>query len=211
MSKPSAGRWWRRRPSRGLRGPSAGYTAVEVLMSMSVLAVGVVGIFSMEKVTVSSNVHAKNLAIATHVAQGWLGTLEAEAMRWDTTPGILALRTNWLGAGPSPPDWFRPEFKDAAGYGAQFDELGNPVAQNGHFCTDLRISPLNGPLAEAEGLGMRRVEVRVYWLRQTTVPLASVTAPQFPCGMLPLLVSRENESHLFHFVYLSGAVRQVVP
>jgi hypothetical protein len=217
MSKPlhrapgarAAHRWWRRRPARSARGQSAGYTAVEVLMSMSVLAVGVIGIFSMEKVTVSSNVHAKNLAIATHIAQGWLGTLEAEAMRWDTTPDVLANRTTWLGFGLGQTDWFRPGFTEAQAYGPDFDELGNPVAQNGRFCVDLRLSPFNGASAISEGTGMSRVEVRVYWLRETEVPLNSVTAPQFPCQMLPVKVSLQNESRLFHFVYLSGAVRQV--
>jgi hypothetical protein len=205
----AASRWWQRRQARAARGRSAGYTAVEVLMSMSVLAVGVIGIFSMEKVAVSSNVHAKNLAIATHIAQGWLGTLEAEAMRWDTTPDVLANRTTWLGAGLGQPDWFRPDFSAGQAYGPQFDELGNPVGQNGRFCVDLRLSPLNGATAISEGTGMSRVEVRVYWLRETAVPLNSVTAPRFPCQMLPVKVSLENESRLFHFVYLSGAVRQV--
>lgn len=211
MSKPTPGRCWQRRPARAVRRQSAGYTAIEVLMSMSVLAVGVIGIFSMEKVTVSSNVHAKNLSIATHIAQGWLGTLEAEAMRWDTSPDALSLRTTWLGAGPGEPQWFRPTFSGAAGYGPEFDELGNPVQTDGRFCVDLRLSPLNGAAAEAEGTGMRRVEVRVYWLRATEVAMTSVSAPQFPCRMLPVKVSLENESRLFHFVYLSGAVRQVVP
>ena len=207
----AASRWWQRRPARAARRQSAGYTAVEVLMSMSVLAVGVIGIFSMEKVTVSSNVHAKNLAIATHIAQGWLGTLEAEAMRWDTTPNVLATRTSWLGTGLglTQPAWFRPNFIAGQVYGPEFDELGNPVARNGRFCVDLRLSPLNGAAAIAEGTGMSRVEVRVYWLRETAVPLNSVTAPQFPCQMLPVKVSLQNESRLFHFVYLSGAVRQV--
>jgi Prokaryotic N-terminal methylation motif len=211
MSQPSSARSGRRRRTRGARRQSAGYTAIEVLMAMSVLAVGVIGIFSMEKVTISSNVHAKNLAIATHIAQGWLGTLETEAMRWDTSAGVLGTRTTWLGSGPTEPDWFRPVFSGGAGYGPEFDELGNPVGQNGRFCVDLRLSPLNGATAEAEGVGMRRVEVRVYWLRDTAVPLASVTAPQFPCQLLPIKVNLENESRLFHFVYLSGAVRQVVP
>ena len=198
----------RRRHARAGRRRSAGYTAMEVLMSMSVLAVGVIGIFSMEKVTVSSNVHAKNLAIATHIAQGWLGTLEAEAMRWDTSVNSLS-RTTWLGFSPGNLDWFRPQFN--GGYGPDFDELGNPVAQNGRFCADLRISALTGVPEEEAGIGMRRVEVRVYWLRATEVPLSSVTATQFPCGLPAALVSRENDSRLFHFVYLSGAVHQMVP
>ena len=208
MSESPASRL-RRLRARARGRHSAGYTAVEVLMSLSVLAVGVIGIFSMEKVTVSSNVHAKNLSIATHIAQSWLGVLEAEATLWDATPGSVG-RTTFLASAVGQPDWFRPTFSGGSRFGPEFDELGNAVAQNGRFCVDLRVSPLNGLTAEQEGVGMRRVEARVYWLRDGMV-LASVTAPAFPCQMLPVQVSLASGSSLFHFVYLSGAVRQVVP
>ena len=189
---------------------SAGYTVIEVLMSLSVLAVGVIGVFSMEKITVSSNVHAKNLAMATHIAQSWLGELEAEATLWDASRTSLS-RTTFLAAATGVPAWFRPTYSAGALFGPEFDELGNPVVQNGRFCVDLRVSPLNGQPAEDEGLGMRRVEVRVYWLRDSMVLTPAVTVPAFPCQMLPVQVSLQGGSSLFHFVYLSGAVRQVVP
>ena len=32
--------------------------------------------------------------------------------------------------------------------------------------------------------------------------------PAFPCQMAPAQVSLQDQSRLFHFVYLSGAVRQ---
>jgi hypothetical protein len=188
---------------RGTRG----YTAVEILMSMSVLAVGVIGIFSMEKVTIGSNVHAKNLSIATHIAQSWLGVLEAESSVWDGTGNGLA-NTTWLKTAPPSPAWFRPDFVGGSSFGPDFDELGNPVAQNGSYCVDLRISPFNGTDSEKEGTAMRRVEVRVYWLRDSVVLTPSLTVPAFPCQMAPALVSLQDQSRLFHFVYLSGAVRQ---
>lgn len=191
--------------ARGAR--ARGYTAVEILMSMSVLAVGVIGVFSMEKVTIASNLHAKNLAIATHIAQGWLGVLEAESSVWDGTGNGLA-NTTWLKAAPAIPTWFRPDFVGGASFGPDFDELGTPVSQDGSFCVDLRISPFNGPDAEREGTAMRRVEVRVYWLRDSVVVTPSLTVPAFPCQMPPALVSLQDQSRLFHFVYLSGAVRQ---
>src|SRR5690606_31396949 len=58
----------RARP-RGRRRLERAYTAVEVLMSLAVLAVGVTGIIATEKVTLTANVHAKNLAIATRIGQ----------------------------------------------------------------------------------------------------------------------------------------------
>jgi hypothetical protein len=186
------------------RGGARGYTAVEILMSMAVLAVGVIGVFSMEKVTIASNVHAKNLAIATHIAQSWLGVLEAESAVWDAS-GLG--RTTWLQTAPAAPAWFRPSFVEASSFGPDFDELGNPVSQNGSYCVDLRISPFNGDTAEQAGTAMRRVEVRVFWLRDGAAP-SSIAVPAFPCEMAPAQVSLQDQSRLFHFVYLSGAVRQ---
>lgn len=187
------------------RARGRGYTAVEILMSMSVLAVGVIGVFSMEKVTVASNLHAKNLAIATHIAQSWLGVLEAEATVWDSTGNGLS-HTTWLRTAPVNPSWFRPDFDGT--FGPDFDELGTPLAQNGSYCVDLRITPLNGADSEKEGNAMRRVEVRVFWLRDSVVVTPTLTVPAFPCQMAPALVSLQDQSRLFHFVYLSGAVRQ---
>lgn len=179
-------------------------------MSMSVLTVGVLGIFSMEKITLASNVHAKNLAIATHIGQAWLGVLEAEASLWDSTVNSIA-RTTWLAAAPMPPDWFRPGAVAASNFGPDFDELGNPVGGDGRFCVDLRISPLTWLPEEAKGQGLRRVEVRVFWIRDHAAATSAVLPVEFPCEWTPAQVSGAPQASMLHFVHLSGAVRQVVP
>ena len=48
-----------------------GYTMVELMMALGILAIGVSGIIAMHKVTVAANQHAKNLAVASHIAQAW--------------------------------------------------------------------------------------------------------------------------------------------
>lgn len=190
-----------------LRRARAAYTAVEVLMSMAVLAVGVVGIISMQKVTLASNLHAKNLAIATHIAQSWVGVLEAEAALWGTT-GSLA-RTTWLNQGMGIITWFRPSYSDALAFGPAFDALGNPVETanqdpEARFCVDLRFSPLT---TNNVGGGLVRVEVRVIWLRLDTVLTGTLTAPSHACSVNDVTV--QSAAQLFHFVMMSGAVRQV--
>lgn len=192
-----------------LRRARAAYTAVEVLMSMAVLAVGVVGIISMQKVTLASNLHAKNLAIATHIAQSWIGVLEAEAALWDSTGSLT--RTTWLNQGFGITTWFRPNYSDPLAFGPAFDALGNPVLpvnQNpdAKFCVDLRFSPLT---ANNTGGGLVRVEVRVVWLRLETVLAGAVTAPAHACSVTDVTVGNAAERQLFHFVMMSGGVRQV--
>jgi hypothetical protein len=186
------------------------YTAVEVLMAMAVLAVGVVGIASMEKITVASSLHAKNLATATHIGQAWIGLLEGEATVWGSD-GLLT-RTTWLAQGAGQPDWFRPTYDATQLFGPAFDALGNPVTDanqtnNAKYCVDLRFSPLNTTTA---GAGLIRVEARVIWLRDQEILASSMLPSAQPCDVAAVSVSTTNNSRLFHFVYLSGAVRQVV-
>lgn len=204
MKRPSM----RARAQRFLR---AGYTVVEVMMALAVLAVGVVGIISMQKVTIAANAHAKNLAIATHIAQSWLGVLEAEGMLWgpDSLPSPLG-RTTWLAQGAGANDWFRPNYDATRLFGPAFDAVGNPVATvdqdpDARFCVDLRLSPLT---TSNQGGGLMRAEVRVIWLRGEPIP-GEVLAPTHACSLLPAQVFGDDPKRLFHFLFMSSAVRQV--
>jgi hypothetical protein len=184
---------------------------VEVMMSLAVLAVGVVGIISMQKVTIAANAHAKNLAIATHIAQSWLGVLEAEGMVWGPDSSLSPLgRTTWLAQGAGLADWFRPSYDNTRFFGPAFDAVGNPVDgvdQNpdARFCVDLRLSPLT---ATNQGGGLMRAEVRVIWLRGEPIP-GETLAPTHACALLSPQVLGEDEQRLFHFLFMSSAVRQV--
>lgn len=204
MKRPSA-------PSPTSRRGRAGYTVVEVMMSLAVLAVGVIGIISMQKVTIAANAHAKNLAIATHIAQSWLGVLEAEGMLWapDSVPSPLG-RTTWLAQGVGANDWFRPNYDGTRVFGPAFDAVGNPVDDgdqdpDARFCVDLRLSPLT---SANQGGGLMRAEVRVIWLRGEPIPEETL-APTHACALLPAQVFGDDPKRLFHFLFMSSAVRQV--
>lgn len=197
--------------TRSHRAGAAAYTVVEVMMSLAVLAIGLIGIISMQKVTLAANSHAKNLAMATHIAQAWLGVLEAEGMLWrpDTAPSPLG-RTVWLAQGSGLADWFRPNYDGTQLFGPAFDALGNPVRTqdqdpDAKFCVDLRLSPLT---SDNDGGGLLRAEVRVVWLRGEAVPDQAL-APQHACAFAPVQMLGADERQLFHFLYMSGAVRQV--
>jgi hypothetical protein len=210
-------------PTPGRSGPlrrarrrrlEAAYTAVEILMALAVMAVGVVGIIATEKVTLASNMHAKNLAIATRIGEGWLGMLGAEAALWgpsvDSAPLLLG-RTSWLSQGAATTGWFRPGYVDALSFGPAFDALGNPVTDqnqdpNARFCVDLRVSQLT---SVNTGGGMMRAEVRVFWVRDQAILGGSAVAPAHACSFAAVSMDTADNSRLFHFVHLSTAVRQV--
>jgi hypothetical protein len=178
-------------------------------MALAALAVGIVGIMASEKVTVASIQHAKNLAIASHVAQSWLGVLDAEAALWDSSDSLTL--TTWLAQGRGVASWFRPSYNATIDFGPAFDALGNPVAtqnqaQNARFCADLRLSPLT---TVNTGGGLVRAEVRVVWLRNESILGGTAVAPTQACSVAAASVDNADNSRLFHFVYMSGAVRQV--
>jgi prepilin-type N-terminal cleavage/methylation domain-containing protein len=196
----------RRRPARGRRG----YTVVEVLMSLAVLAVGVAGVIAMQGVTAASNRHAKNLSIATHIGQAWLEMLSTESSLWAEN-GSLA-RTIWLAQGNGQATWFRPNYSAALNFGPGFDALGNPVsnveqATKAEFCVDLRMTqmrPADG------GSGLIRVEARVIWRREDALVLPAVAPPTQACDLAPVQVTNDDKGNLFHFLFMSSAVRQQV-
>jgi hypothetical protein len=178
-------------------------------MAMAVLSVGIVGIISMQKITVVSNQHAKNLAIASHIAQAWLGVLDAESALWNNDGNFG--RTTFLAQGVTSSGWFRPNY-GAVNFGPSFDALGNPLLQvnedpEARFCVDLRFSRLTGD--PTEGSGLIRTEVRVIWIRSGTPVLGGTASPivhacEVPAGQ----VASIDQRRLFHFVFMSSAVRQ---
>jgi prepilin-type N-terminal cleavage/methylation domain-containing protein len=198
--------------SRKLR--QRGYTAVELMMAIAVFGIGVAGIISMEKVTSVANQHAKNLSIATHIAESWLDTLSTDAVTWnhprpgDPAPPDLA-QTTWLQFVAPRADtsagWFYPPYATLPiTFGPAFDALGNPVnpltnAANVAFCSHLRLSWLYQP--DAGGNGLIRAEVRVFWLRDGQTFVGNMCAAGSVANI-------NNATTTFHFVQKITAIRE---
>ena len=186
-----------------------GYTIVELLMALTVLAIGVSGVIAMQKITITSNQHAKNLAMATHIAQAWQERLAADAAQWNHPSPTLNMdditETRWLqqvvgNAGV----WFRPSYDQNLDFGAGFDALGNVVSdaniEQAVYCTHLRLTWLYAPAA---GNGLIRAEIRVFWARDAgTVNAQPVCAPETPAQNV------QNASNRYHFVYQTTAIKQ---
>lgn len=194
--------------SRTTRRRARGYTVVELVMAMAVMAVGVAGVIAMQGVTAASNRHARALSVATHVGQAWLDMLAAESSLW-TERNSLA-RTTWLARVDAEASWFRPTFSSSLNFGPAFDALGNAVpsaelATNTQYCVDLRLLRLEDSTA---GAGLIRAEVRVYWRREDVVVLPATTSPAHACSLEPAIVSNDTNGNMFHFLYMSTAVRQ---
>jgi hypothetical protein len=188
---------------------ATGYTVIEVMIALTLLAIGTTGIIAMEKVTTIANRDAKNLVIANQVARTWLERLRADAVQWNhpspQNPGSDLGETKWLNHVDG--NWFRPA-DDALGSPAA-DALGNDVRDAdlspAAFCTNVRLTWLYGPPPAAPAPYLIRAEVRVYWLREGgggTVDGNGICDPATSLALVSPAVER------YHFVYVASAIAQ---
>jgi Tfp pilus assembly protein PilV len=82
----------RRSRSRGSRG-AGGYTAVEVLMAMTVMAIGTAAVISMVRTSVQGNLDARKTDLANSIARTWVERLQRDAMQW-TCPSPACATSN---------------------------------------------------------------------------------------------------------------------
>lgn len=189
-----------------------GYTVVELMMAISVMVIGLGGIIAMQKVTVASNMNAKNLAIATHIGQAFLDELAAESNAWTQADNFAA--TVWLtnvGAQGTAAAWFTPVYNATRNLGPGFDALGNPVLAanmntDAQFCVHLRLTWLSAQNSGKTGAGLIRTEVRVYWRREGT-GFTTTNWSATSC-ISPEDYANWSGAPRFHNVYLASAVRQ---
>jgi prepilin-type N-terminal cleavage/methylation domain-containing protein len=187
-----------------------GYTVVEVMIALTLLAVGTSGIIAMQKVTSVTNRDSKNLLIANQIARTWMERLRVDAVKWNHPSNVNSSSdlddTLWLKQIVTG-NWVRPT-DDVRGSAAA-DAFGNDVrdadADTGSFCTHIRLSWLYGPPAGgALPPFLIRAEVRVFWLRDGGP--GGIDGPVCRTSTDPGLVS--PAVNRYHFVYVASAIAQ---
>jgi prepilin-type N-terminal cleavage/methylation domain-containing protein len=191
-----------------------GYTVVELMMALAVLAVSVTGVMAMQKVTAVSNANARDVAVANRVAQTWVEQLRADARLWNhPSPNNTVSDigdTAWLKEVDND-EFTRPTWNDARQIGAAFDGLGRPYNQEGAdapapvFCAEFFLTPLT-PAEDTRG--EIRATVRVYWLRQSTPRDPVDDFCRETAGRTPDDVGNQANLADYHFVYHTTVVRQ---
>lgn len=212
-------------PWASRRRKARGYTAVELMMALGLFGVGVSGIIAMQKLTVTSNSHAKNLALATHIAQAWLDQLAIDATLWNAPAAAGGVSdigdTSWVELSNDSDTngvWQLPAYDADRRFGPAFNALGAPLdsddADQARFCTHVRLTTLYPADGQKIGLngretlagnGLVRAEVRVFWLRDGATALAGVCDPENGPGLVDDV---EAAGNAYHRVYKVTAVRQ---
>lgn len=206
----------RRRSGHGRRGGHGrlGYTIVEVMMALAVLAIGTTGVVAMQRATLLGNVNARNLATATAIATAWLERLDLDALRWRINPaGISTItKTSFIAlVGDDFPNitgdegkWVRAPVNAVLGYSPMADVRGLDTSKEADtaYCTHVRLTQLMP--------NMIRAEVRVFWLKnkpnQSGLNSGTINGKPLCINDVGVIKAVDTARNRYHFVYMMGAL-----
>ena len=215
-----------------LRHAARGYTAVEVLMAMTVMVIGAAAVISMQKTSVTGNLDARQTDIANGIGRAWMERIERDAMQW-TCPGPACpstANTPWTALVVNPTStitgkWFLPKqylgTTNPETMSPGFDILGRdlPLAQlapdsvsgwpGATFCVNVRLSWLVAQSLPIEP-GLVRADVRVLWPRGIGNGTPSAGFCTDAIGALddPETGVTASEHPFFHTLYMTTSVRE---
>lgn len=195
----------------------AGFTLLEVMMALTVLAIGLLGVVALQAATVGSTQDAAQFQTANAIARTWVQRLQRDAQRWNHPSVIFPTKddigeTAWLqNADTLSNKWFKPKMSDLLepGASAAFDRNGNDIrlddkvglADRTVFCTNLRLRRLYPDLVQAE--------VRVYWLKRRLGNGATFIGYGFKDGICSVdgiedALGKDTEN--FHWAYAVAGI-----
>jgi prepilin-type N-terminal cleavage/methylation domain-containing protein len=209
--------------SRAARARARGFTLIEVMMSLTVLMIGVMGVVALERATIVTNVDARQMTTGTSIARLWLERLQSDATLWNH-PSAVRIDSDLadtyflksFGTG-----WFLPTaVVGSSKYSYAFDINGqdlDPTAappDSTVYCANVRLTTIaTDPLCVSGGCvgttpALLRAEVRVYWKKSRTAfadtePCSGAT----PAGGGTDTIGGNDDK--YHFVYEVGAIGKV--
>jgi len=190
----------------------AGFTVVEVMVSLGIMTVGAMGIIALQTHAIRSNGHARQLTIGMQIAQRWVERLKQDTHTWNVAgvPGTVLANTRYLGLINTAPNVFSPIPNSATVDASRaFDYRGQDIVPESvdppvFYCAAMR------PAWVYFGRAMR-VDVRVWWPREGFEMSDPDNFPRCegdpadlePGGAATTLYNR----NAFHVVYLSTVLR----
>lgn len=204
-----------RSPLFGRSSERRGYTAVEVLVAMTLFAIGAAGVIGMQKASLQGNADARRFDIGTGIANEWIARLRADAMTW-TQPNAAVTNNNvgtntvwlrdaaWLGTPlGANTGWLLPrvDATRTSGVSYAFDSLGREVAADSDdrfYCVNYRLDWLKPDPNQATLGLLMRAEVRVFWPRFSQAQ---------PADCKPTTANGADATR-FHFLYSATTIRR---
>ncbi|HSN97469.1 MAG TPA: prepilin-type N-terminal cleavage/methylation domain-containing protein [Candidatus Nanopelagicales bacterium] len=149
----------------------AGYTIIEVMVALGILALGAAGIIALQRAAFISTTHARNLAIANAIAMSWAERLRVDAQQWNEYADAPDLgTTDWLNAVQMQADQMITP-TELASFGSPISDLLGTDAYTADspvpaFCTNIRLS--RPPGFGGQPGTVIRADIRVFWERSGT-------------------------------------------
>lgn len=197
------------------RRSASGFTLLEVMMALTVLAIGMLGIVALQAATVGSTQDASQFSTANAVTRTWIQRLQRDAQRWNHPSTMFPTRdditeTAWLQFADSAANkWFRPNESAMEPYlTAAFDRNGLDVKVddnlNSVYCTHLRLRRLYPDLI--------RAEVRVFWKKRRLTNGPVYMAHKLENGICSTTGAEDvlgSDTDNFHWTYAVAGIAKV--
>ena len=204
---------------------AAGYTAVEVMIGITLVSIGAAAVISMQRGAIQANLDARKMDMANSIAREWLERLRRDSMLWTLPSPVMPTGNNYASSkllstylaynSNTTTGWVYPNAYLATaavpdGVSVGFDILGrdlmptdivgtNAKPSAAVFCVNIRLNwlVLNQLI---------RAEVRVFWRRQLYVAPAKVDWCNVADASDATAINGNTAE--YHFVYAATAIRQ---
>jgi prepilin-type N-terminal cleavage/methylation domain-containing protein len=182
-----------------------GYTAIEVLISLTVFAIGAAGVIAMERAAVQGNLDARRLDTANSITRAWVERLRRDAMLWNQTTNLTQTSIVNANLGNK---WVLPNGCPASGATDgtcyAFDAFGHDLstgdAKDAVFCANIRVDRVADDLNNNPAVV--RAMVRVYWPKGTASPAGGANGFCSASGLADPASGPDSAAgpSIFHFV-----------
>jgi len=142
-----------------------GFTLIEVMVAVSIMTVGAMGIMALQQAATRGNMEARQMGMATQLTRVWLERVRTDALRWNSQSMPTGLAsTDYLKlmpAGGGGTGWITPIPPAASGQQYAFDYFGRDTSTVGqrYYCSNIRLTWL--VIGDSA-----RVEARTFWRRR---------------------------------------------
>lgn len=201
-----------------MRSKQQGFTLLEVMMALTVLAIGMVGIVALQAATIGSTQDASQFTTANAVARTWIQRLNRDAQRWNHPSKKIPTDdigdTAWLQFADTRANvWFRPDANVLEqGASPAFDRNGNDISladadgmrDDAVYCTHIRLRRLYPETI--------RAEVRVFWKKRHLGAGATYMGYGLAAGICSTtdnVGDLEKDTANFHWAYTVAGIARV--
>jgi type II secretory pathway pseudopilin PulG len=207
---------------QGRRPSSRGYTAIEVMLAMTVLIISSAGVMSMQKAAIQGNLDARKLDVANAISRTWLDRLSTDASAWNSAVNLnntVLLNTlvsgSMAGTATTTAAFQMIPTGLPTGWSGAFDLLGRDVSPTDPsvvFCTFVAIDTMatsQDAGAGASGLPtFLRATVLVFW--PTQLAQGGTPGPGgVPFCSTLINVSTVNSANLtYHTLFATESLRR---